>query len=104
MARNVENNLVPFTQYLRPDGRKVDEAIEMDGATCTKAQLIIDAGYRFEAEVLMNGVCSFTIVGYDPRIEEESDVAIKLCPNGPKVPEAVKDLIMDFDLNTFKGS
>ena len=95
---------VPFTQYLRPFGQKEEIKIQMELDVCTKAQKILDAGYVFEAEVLSIGnMVSFTIGGYDPKIEEDSDCAMELVQNGPGVPAVVKRLIMDFNLDFFKG-
>lgn len=103
MAHQIENNEVPFTQYLRPDGRKQSIEITLDDEAAKKAQELLDLGFYFEAEVLINGMCSFTIGGYDPRIEEQSDLAIKLCPNGPAVRAAVRQMIMNFNPNEVKA-
>lgn len=81
---------VEFTQYLRPNGRKQLIYIELDEETEDKAEQIIAKGLTFECEVLSDDItCSFTIT--DP---EEGDLDIELCPNGPRVPDAVKRLIM----------
>lgn len=97
----IEDNAVPFTQYLLPDGRRRPVEIQMDDETVAKAQQLLDTGLRFECEVLRNGVVSFTIVGYLPSIKEEGDVDIKLVPNGSGVPDAVKEMIMGFDLDAY---
>ena len=91
---NIDNNRVPFTQYLRPFGERKLVWIAFDEPeVITKAQMIIDNSYRFECEELRTGVCSFTILDEI----EEHDVAIALCYNGPAVPDTVKKLIMEFD-------
>lgn len=55
------------------------------------AQAIMDAGYWFECEVLqIQGICSFTVT------DDKDDHAVELCPNGPKVPEAVDTLVTKF--------
>lgn len=91
--------MIEFTQYLRPDGRKSQQFIQLDDETEKKAERIIQAGYRFEMELLRDErTVSLTITGYDPRIEEENDVAHVLCENGPEVPESVKKLINSFKL------
>jgi hypothetical protein len=82
---------VPFTQYLPPDGRKKEVFIEVDQETGEMAALILTRGFVFECEVLRTGDVSLTIT--DP---EEGDVDIRVIPNGPKVPEAVRDLIRNF--------
>jgi hypothetical protein len=84
---------IKFTQYLRPNGEKRDVTIERPDVVSDIAKRIIAAGYVLECEVLSDEqTCSFTIG--DPR--EEIDVAIELCPNGPKVPVAVDKLITEF--------
>ncbi len=81
---------IPFTQYLRPNGRPVPVSIDRPAEVSDLAQRIIDAGYRFEAEELTTGHASFTIAG------PEGDEDIELCMNGPKVPEAVDTLVKRF--------
>lgn len=83
---------IPFTQYLRPDGRQTAVSIERPDDVETKAQAIIAAGYRFECEHLTTGDCSFTI--FD--IAREEDVAIEVCANGPPVLDAIDRLVNDF--------
>ena len=84
---------VPFTQYIRPSGRPVPVRIDRPDDVAAKAQRIIDAGYRFETEVLTTGMVSFTI--YSPAVDE--DMAIELVENGPEVPAAVDRLINEFE-------
>jgi hypothetical protein len=82
---------IPFTQYLRPNGRQVQVFFQcQDPAVADKAQRILAAGYRLECEELLTGEVSLTIGN------EEEDLAWQLCPNGPEVPRAVSRLIMDF--------
>lgn len=85
---------IPFTQFLRPHGRRNTIMITFDRVTEAKASLILAAGYQFQCEELTTGHASFTI--FDPTIQE--DVAIKICPNGPDVPATVTALIMDFQI------
>lgn len=90
----MSENEIPFTQYLRPSGTTRQIRIERSKEVYEKAMRIIDAGFVFEAEALGTGICSFTITDR----EEEEDVAIELCPNGPKVLEAIDKLVNDFEL------
>lgn len=83
---------IPFTQYLLPDGRRKHIEIERPAPIEAMAQEIRTAGFRFEAEVLTNGVVSLTI--YSQELEE--DVAIKLCSNDAMVPAAVDVLVAQF--------
>ena len=102
--KHIHNNKIPFTQFIPPYGQKRPIEIQMLPEVCEKADQIIEAGYRFTAENLsIGGLVSFCIEGYDPRIGEDNDCAGTLCANGPLVPEKIQEMIMNFDLNTFKG-
>lgn len=90
----MSDTAIPFTQYKRPDGRQVPVTIHRSDEIAAKAHAIINAGYRFECEVLMDGTCSLTI--HDPH--EEDDVAIQTCENGPPVLDAVDRLITGFEV------
>jgi hypothetical protein len=92
---DISGHDVPFTQYLMPNGRRENVTLSVDGETYPKARQILDAGYRFEVEMLsdMNTV-SATI--FDP--EKEEDVAICLAPNGPEVPARIKAMILKFNI------
>jgi hypothetical protein len=87
---------IPFTQYLRPDGRRAQVEIDMPEEIERKAQQIIAAGYVFEVEHLTTGHASLTIA--DPSKGE--DVAIEVVPNGPAVPDAVERLVRSFNPET----
>ncbi len=80
---------IPFTQYMRPNGRPVDIYFECSEDLDEDAQKILDRGLRFEAEVLSTGDVSLTVSDGD------EDIAIQLCPNGPEIHEAVKTLIRE---------
>ena len=82
---------IPFTQYLRPDGRKVAVRIDRDPAVEAKAATLLVKGYRFECEVLTTGDCSFTI--NHPAKLDGADLDIELSSNGTEVPLAVDRLI-----------
>jgi len=83
---------VQFTQYLRPNGRKVTQYIDLKPEIEKMAQTIIDCGYRFESEILSDEItCSFTITN-----DEEGDVYIVLVHNGPEVPQKISEMIWDF--------
>lgn len=84
---------VPFTQYLRPNGRAVPVKIEVADDAALKARKIIDFGLEFECEVLSTGEVSLTIT--DP---EDGDLDIEVVPNGPGMREAVERLIDRFRL------
>ena len=87
--------MIPFTQYMLPDGRKKDTGIERPAAIEALASKIIEAGFRFEAEVLGTGSVSLTIVGQNEEGEED-DLDIEVVENGPEVREAIDRMIMRF--------
>lgn len=82
---------IPFTQYLRPNGRKRRVESPVTKEVAMKAKAMLNAGMRFECEELSTGVVSLTVV--DMVDGEEDDVAMELVPNGPGVPSAVEKLI-----------
>lgn len=78
-----------FTQFMRPNGRRVPTNIHRPAEIEAKAVEIQLEGYVFESEVLMNGLCSFECI--HPTTEHV--IAHELCMNGPAVPEAVDKLV-----------
>ncbi len=83
---------IPFLQYLLPDGKTAPINIEMPDEIGRLADEILQGGrYRFEAEVLTTGHCSFTC--FD--ILKQEDITIQICTNGPCVVGAVEKLIRD---------
>jgi hypothetical protein len=85
---------VHFIQYLRPHGERTLISIDRPHDIYAKAEEIRGAGYVFECEHLTTGHVSFTIIKADGTSEQ--DEAIKICMNGPDVPETVDNLINDF--------
>lgn len=83
---------IPFTQYVAPHGRKREVSIEMPADLVGLACRFIEAGGRYEAEVLTaTGEVSLTahlVVDGEPQ-----DVAIEVVPNGPGMKEAVERLV-----------
>jgi hypothetical protein len=83
--------MIPFTQYLRPDGRQQKIEVEMPAPIEHLAFTFIKAGGRYEAEVLRTGEASLTAVY---KVDgEDQDIAIEICDNGPGVPDAVEKLV-----------
>ena len=80
---------IPFTQFLRPNGRRADVWVTRPPEVVAQARATIARGYRFECEELMTGHVSLTIA--DPILED--DVAYEIVPNGPEVPDAVDRLV-----------
>ena len=84
---------IPFTQYVLPHGRRRDEVIERPAEIEALAQKFIDAGGRYECEVLTTGEVSFTAVLCDDD-GDERDIEIEICANGPAVRDAVDALVL----------
>ncbi len=82
---------IPFTQYMRPNGRAVPVSIEVAEDVAGMAASLIESGLALECESLTTGHVSLTIT--DP---EEGDLDIRVVNNGPGVREAVEDLIRGF--------
>jgi len=93
-ARNsLMNNEIPFTQYLRPDGRKRPVSIEVPTKIAQLAFNFIESGGWFEVEELTSGHVSLTacyIVDGEP-----DDIAIRVVENGPPVVKAVEELVRE---------
>lgn len=87
-ARHEEAVAVSFTQYMRPDGRAKPASVDVPAACAADVAATQEAGLAPEAEVLANGLVSFTL--YDP--ETQSDVVCEVCENGPAVKDALQQL------------
>lgn len=83
--------IIPFTQFVAPNGTRREVTIVVSDETATKARLIIQRGFAFECEVLMSGEVSLTVT--DP---DEGDLDIEVVQNGPGVREAVERLVDRF--------
>lgn len=82
---------IPFTQYLRPHGKKRLMTIRRSPDVEAMAKYLIGRGYKFDIEELLTGVISMTceLVGKS----EELPVAIEQCQNGPPVLDAIDRLV-----------
>mgnify|MGYP000255661942 CR=1 FL=1 len=82
---------IPITQFMRPNGRPVQQHLEVDEQTAYDCGVIRMNGYRFECEELINGLVSLTIT------DDECDHAIEMCNNAPgQVLEAFKTMTSKF--------
>lgn len=81
---------IPFTQFLRPNGRKEPVTIDRPDDIAALAQAIIAKGYWFECESLLSGQVSFTIT------DDRGDHAIAVVRNGPDVEAIIDRMIVDF--------
>ncbi len=84
--------MIPFIQYLLPNGHREYVEVCRSEEVETKAGQIIAAGFWFEVEMLRTGAVSVTITN-----DEDGDVAIEVAStDGPEVLEAVDRMIMNW--------
>ena len=83
--------MIPFTQFVRPDGRRREGGFDRPEEVESKARKFIESGGWFECEVLTTMQISLTAC---KNVDgEPQDVAIELCANGPGLEEAVDLLV-----------
>lgn len=80
---------IVFTQFVRPHGERRAESVRRPQPVEDAARKLVEAGCRFEIEVLRTGEVSMEVMGPD----EDDSLWIEVCPNGPAVPEAVDRLV-----------
>jgi len=83
--------MIPFTQFLMPDGRRTPIEIDRSTSVEESAHRLISLGCHFDIEMLSTGEISMTCE--DDRWEDEPVLAHEICPNGPEVPIAVDRLV-----------
>jgi len=81
--------MIPFTQFLRPNGRRRDITIERPPEVAKKAEALLRSGCRFEIEELTTGHVSMEVMYKDECISSS------LCLNGPNVPLTIDNLVED---------
>lgn len=86
--------VVPFTQFMRPNGRRVPVSIERPEEIAAEARRLIGLGYRFEIESLMTGHVSMEVVGPEDEDGDPVSLAVEVVPNGTEVPAAVDRLVL----------
>lgn len=84
---------IQFTQFLRPDGRRVPVEVERPEEVEQLAKWFVDGGGWFEVEELQTGHASLTACAVVD--DEPDDIAIRVVMNGPAVPNAVDDLVRE---------
>ena len=84
--------MIPFTQYVSPDGQPCQVMVSRPPQIEAKAAAIVEAGFRFEVELLSIGQMSLTI--HDP--VDGANLAIELCANETDVPGAIDALVTGF--------
>lgn len=83
--------MLRFTQYLRPNGRRVPVEIDVPNELYEVAQRFILLGGVFECEQLRTGHVSLTAV------MDGDDRAIEVVNNNAEVPPAVHRLVIKAD-------
>jgi 4-hydroxyphenylpyruvate dioxygenase-like putative hemolysin len=83
-----------FTQFMRPDGRKLEIAIDLSPELEAMGAEMSASKVRFEAEVLRTGEVSLEICREDSEGENET-LAMSIAPNGPGVLKAIEALVRE---------
>lgn len=78
---------IPFIQCLRPNGRRVPAEFDSDPITEAKAQEVIEFGFRFTVEKLPGNLVALCVEN------DEEDIATRVVQEGPKISDAVKNLV-----------
>lgn len=84
--------MIPFTQYLLPNGRRSHIEIERPADIEAMAERFMRSGGRFECEVLRD-LETVSLTAARKVDGEDQDIAIELCKNGPDVVDAVDQLV-----------
>lgn len=75
--------MLPFTQYLLPDGRIREIRMPCPPEAEGDARTLLAVGARFEAEILSTGHVSLTVEHPAWEADDRGPVAIELCTNDP---------------------
>lgn len=79
---------ITFTQYIPPNGKQVPTTIERPDDISEMAEALQKKGFQFSIEILSTGM----IAMYCGKPNDD-DENIRLCNNGPNVPDAVDELV-----------
>lgn len=87
------DNRIPFVQFMLPNGRQEPTSLPVDDPSTGKlaSEILMTKRYRFECEVLRTGQVSVTCADS----QEQEDIAIEVCRNGPAVTAAVSKMVKD---------
>ena len=84
---------IPFTQFLRPDGRRTSTVIDMPQEIHDLAQEFIAAGGAYTSELLPGDDVSLCAeFGVE---DERRDVVCVVCFNNSSVPDSVEELVRE---------
>lgn len=94
--------MIPFTQFMLPDGRPIPGSIDRPPEIEGKALALIEEGCRFEIEVLTTGQINMDCSNDNGKWEDHPDtcpICSRICPNGPEVLGVVDELVIEaYDL------
>ncbi len=88
---------VNVTQYMRPNGRRVEHAIEVRDECSQKYQDILDCNANLSTEQLMTGAVSQTIECADG----DFDIILTFGKDYDENKEALEKMILRFNKTTF---
>ena len=74
---------------MRPNGRRVNQSVEIPDTSRSDYEMILSRGWNLAAEVLMSGMVSITVES------EEQDEAMRVVPNGPNVIDAIQQVLAE---------
>ncbi len=81
--------MIKFTEFILPNGKRVDREISLDSEVESKANYLIDVGFQFEIEILRNGMINMDC----SRSEDDCAIASELGKNDNTLPLKVVKLI-----------
>ena len=84
--------LIPFTQYVRPNGQPRQQHFEVTGEVASKAATLVDEGARFSAE--LTPMDMMALYGILPDMDPDEG-RIFLIRNGPEMYDKVAELVED---------
>jgi hypothetical protein len=97
ISKHTSMKTIPFTQFLRPDGRQKPVTIEgVSEAAFAKYEEAARLGCRMTCEELTTGEASMCIE------HPEGDFDCVVVPNGPGVKEAVEGMLLRFTEGAFR--
>ena len=78
---------IPFTQYLRPDGRRRPLSVTVSEELGALAHELLEKGFHFDIEELQTGMVSMTC--------EKGEIVAghEICPNGPGIDGFIEKLV-----------
>ena len=76
--------MIPFTQYMLPNGAKKEVGFQVDNEIQLLADDLLKAGCHFDVEVLRTGLVSMTCENEGELFEDNPVLSIKISRNDPQ--------------------